>query len=127
MLKFLIEQAGKAAQQVIVSAATKTGTPVDTYYVYDKEMEYTGMNAIVAPRLKDNDTIAADSLALRIPVELGDELATDQVTPGTMTDGSVCEPADGKYVVNANGHFKYRGAWTEAPFGVTMYKIERVS
>ena len=129
MLKHLIRHQGKGILEVVAEAAMTRGTPLEGgEYFADKEMEYNGINAVIEPVEKDNDTIVEGAMYLKEPTMLGERYATTELTATGLTVGDMVVVDGGKFVKPTKtgaAFWKYQGVY-ENPFGVDMYIVERV-
>ena len=90
MLKHLIRHQGKGILEVVAEAAMTRGTPLEGgEYFADKEIEYNGINAVIEPVEKDNDTIAVGAMYLKEPTMLGERYATTELTATGLTVGDM--------------------------------------
>ena len=129
MLKHLVRHQGKGILEVVAEAAMTRGTPLEGgEYFADKEIEYNGINAVIEPVEKDNDTIAEGAIYLKEPTMLGERYATTELTATGLNAGDMVVVNSGKFVKptkSGAAFWKYQGVY-ENPFGVNMYIVERV-
>ena len=129
MLKHLVRHQGKGILEVVAEAAMTRGTPLEGgEYFADKEIEYNGINAVIEPVEKDNDTIAEGAIYLKEPTMLGERYATTELTATGLNAGDMVVLNSGKFVKPTKtgaAFWKYQGVY-ENPFGVNMYIVERV-
>ena len=129
MLKHLVRHQGKGILEVVAEAAMTRGTPLEGgEYFADKEIEYNGINAVIEPVAKDNDTIAEGAIYLKEPTMLGERYATTELTATGLNAGDMVVVNSGKFVKPTKtgaAFWKYQGVY-ENPFGVNMYIVERV-
>jgi len=130
MLKPLKVLTGKPIGIVTLDNETARGAVDATgNFLYDKEVELTGLNAVIDPVEKDNDKIAAGTKALEIPTYVGEEYATTELTATDVVADTLLKVSSGKLVKATTGAaalWKYVGTYAN-PYGVTMHHIKRIA
>ena len=96
----------------------------ETKYIVVSAENFDGINACIEPTDADHETIKAGALCLRFPMEVGDVIATDQITATGLNIGDALVPAAGKFVKSESATaYVYGGAY-ENPWGLDMHRVE---
>ena len=111
-------------------ATRKLGKASDaSHYIVTNAKNFDGINAVKEPTEAEHETIASGDLCIRVPLELGDIIATTEVTTTNLSAGDAVIPSAGKYVKDtadtSTSGLVYLGAY-ENPWNLDMYMIECV-
>lgn len=98
-----------------------------SHYIVTNAKNFDGINAVKEPTDAEHEAIAADALCIRVPLELGDIIATTEVTTTSLSAGDPVIPSAGKYIKDtaqsSTSGLVYLGEY-ENPWGLNMYMIE---
>lgn len=128
MLKYLIVDLNKGiAQATAASAMTRGAISDDGEFFADKERNYDGINAAIEQKESAFETIASGELYNKVPTRVGEEYATTELTPTSLSAGDYLKPSSGKLIKASSGAaiWQYVGTYSN-PYGVTMYRVRRV-
>ena len=98
-----------------------------SHYIVTNAKNFDGYNAVFEQTDAEHEEISADGLCIRVPLELGDIIATTEVTKGSLAAGDPVIPSAGKYIKDtaqsSTSGLVYLGEY-ENPWGLNMYMIE---
>ena len=98
-----------------------------SHFIVTNAKNFDGYNAVFEQTDAEHEEIAADGLCIRVPLELGDIIATTEVTKGSLAAGDAVIPSAGKYIKDtaqsSTSGLVYLGEY-ENPWGLNMYMIE---
>ena len=98
-----------------------------SHYIVTNAKNFDGYNAAFEQTDAEHEAIAADGLCIRVPLELGDIVATTEVTTTSLSAGDPVIPSSGKYIkdtaTTSTSGLVYLGAY-DNPWGLNMYMIE---
>ena len=102
----------------------------DVMYVVTNAKNFDGINAVMEPTEAEHEAIANGDLCIRVPLELGDIIATTEVTATSLSAGDHVKASAGKFIKDTaqspTGKLVFLGAY-ENPWNLDMYKIEVVA
>ena len=98
-----------------------------SHYIVTNAKNFDGINAVMEQTEAEHEEIKADALCIRVPLELGDIVATTEVTTTNLSAGDPVIPSAGKYIKDtaqsSTSGLVYLGEY-ENPWGLNMYMIE---
>jgi hypothetical protein len=98
-----------------------------SHYIVTNAKNFDGNNAVFEQTDAEHEAIAADGLCIRVPLELGDIVATTEVTTTSLSAGDPVIPSAGKYIKDtaqtSTSGLVYLGTY-DNPWGLNMYMIE---
>lgn len=98
----------------------------ETKYIVVSAEDFTGKNACIEPTDAEHEVIKEGDLCLRFTMEIGDVIATDQITATGLDVGDALVPNAGKFVKSESATaYVYGGAY-ENPWGLDMHRVERI-
>lgn len=100
-----------------------------SHYIVTNAKNYDGINAVKEPTEAEHEEIASGDLCIRVPLELGDIIATTELTTTDLSAGDPVVPSAGKYVKDTDSPstsgLVYLGAY-DNPWNLNMYMVECV-
>lgn len=106
--------------------ASLTKASAETNYIVVAAENFNGHNACIEPNDAAFEEIKSGALCLRFPVEVGDVIATDQITATGLTVGDYVVPSAGKFVESENATAYVYGGEYDNPWGLSMHRVERI-
>lgn len=101
----------------------------ESHYIVTNAKNFDGLNAIFEQTDAEHEEIKDGALCIRVPLELGDIVATTEVVAAGLNTGDPVVADGGKYVkdsaVSSTSGLVFLGAY-ENPWNLNMYMIECV-